>query len=214
MDGAGVVLTEQEQAAGSYYPFCSMPVSHSTVHLDQTQMDHLSMGDLTIRSLTLHYLDADGTAVKKETMRWQMMNALHMPKAGESNNLMASMDALMDIMQTEGGMSNVGSGFLTVGLKLATSAKIESNFLTLRLAPTQDPTVFRGLVYVGLGTEDEGVSGAGGYEGNLLDTMDPDDSSYELNYMPGLDDVKDMISSGLKGYGQSQVNQMAAAKIC
>lgn len=211
-DGAGIVLTGQEQAKGSYYPFCSMPVSHSTVHLNKAQMDHLSMGDRTIRTVTLHYLDQNGTAVKKETMRWQMMNALNMPKAGESGDLMDSMDALRNIMRTEGGMSNVGSDFLAVGLKLATSAKIESDFLTLRLAPTQDPTVFRGLVYVGLGTEGEGVSGAGGYEGNLLDTMDPDDSSYELDYMPGLDDVKDMISSGLSAYGQSQKNMLKSAK--
>ena len=212
VDGAGIVLTGQEQAAGSYYPFCSMPVSHSTVHLNKAQMDHLSMGDRTIRTVTLNYLDRDGTAVKKETMRWQMMNALNMPKAGESGDLMDSMDALRDIMQTEGGMSNVGSDFLVMGLKLATSAKIESDFLTLRLAPTQDPTVFRGLVYVGLGTDGEGVSGAGGYEGNLLDTMDPDDSSYELNYMPGLGDVKDMISSGLSSYGQTQKRMLTSAK--
>lgn len=58
------------------------------------------MKDLTIRTVTLQYIDETGTTAKQEKMRWQLMNALNMDKASESGDLTAAMDALLDIMET------------------------------------------------------------------------------------------------------------------
>lgn len=211
VDSVGITLQGQ-QVDNVSYPFCSMPVTHSTVHLDQSQLNHLGLKDLSIRTITLQYIDGAGTTAKQEKMRWQLLNALNMDKASESGELVDAMDALLDIMETEGGMSGIGSGFLNLGLQLATSASIDSDFLTLQLAPTQDPTVFRGLVYVGAGFGTDGVSGADG-PGNLIETMEvEDESSYDLNYMPGLSDVISVIGDGLVGYGQAASDEVTQAK--
>ncbi|MGM9625255.1 MAG: hypothetical protein ACI3XM_06060, partial [Eubacteriales bacterium] len=96
---------------------------------------------------------------------------------------------------------------------LAEDSAVSLFFATVLFAPLAEELVFRGLVYVGLATDGSGVSGAGGYEGNILSTMEPEDEgSYDLNYMPGLDDVKDMFSSGLKEYGKTQGNMLTSAK--
>ena len=205
VDNTGIALQGQ-QMDNSIYPFCSMPVTHSTVHLDQSQLSHLGLKDLSIRTITLQYIDGAGTTTKQENMRWQLINALNLNK---TDDLEDAMDALLDIVETEDGVSGIGSGFLNLGLQLATSASIDSDFLTLQLAPTKDPTVFRGLVYVGAGFGTDGVSGADG-PGNLIETMDvEDESSYDLNYMPGLEDVAGVISGGLVGYGQSAANELS-----
>lgn len=211
VDSVGITLQGQ-QVDNVSYPFCSMPVTHSTVHLDQSQLSHLGLKDLSIRTITLQYIDGAGFTAKQEKMRWQLLNALNMDKASESGELVDAMDALLDIMETEGGVSGIGSGFLNLGLQLATSASIDSDFLTLQLAPTQDPTVFRGLVYVGAGFGTDGVSGADG-PGNLIETMEvEDESSYDLNYMPGLSDVISVIGDGLVGYGQAASDEVTQAK--
>lgn len=212
-DANGCVL-ENQTVDNAAYPFCSMPVSYSTVPLNRSQLDALSMPDMSIRPIALSYLDANGSTIKQENMSWQLLNALNMPKAGESQSLLDSIDSLRSTIAGCGSEGlTLSNDFLAVGLSAATSAGVSTDFLTLQLTPTEDPTVFRGLVYVGLATDGEEVSGAGGYEGNLLTTMQPEDEgSYELEYTPGLSDIKEMAASGLTAYGQTQKDMLTSAK--
>lgn len=212
-DANGCVL-ENQTVDNAAYPFCSMPVSYSTVPLNQSQLDTLSMPDMSIRPIALSYLDADGRTIKQESMTWQLLNALNMPKAGESQSLLDSINSLRSTIANCGSDGlTLSNDFLAVGLNAATSVGVSTDFLTLQLTPTEDPTVFRGLVYVGLATDGEEVSGAGGYEGNLLTTMQPEDEgSYELEYTPGLSDIKEMAASGLTAYGQTQKDMLTSAR--
>ncbi len=199
-DSTGTVLLSQQHIQNRY-PFCSMPVSILNVSLNESQISYLEMEDMESRKLQLNY--TQGTdVVKQETMRWQFQNAIHMEKAGESTDLLQSMDDLRDMVSNNQDGMDLSSDFLAVGLKTATKANIESDFMTLRLTPTQDPTVFRGLVYVGFGNE------SNGYQGNLLTTMDANDGGYyESGVDPTMQRLKDSLITGLQVFGKSKSDE-------
>lgn len=200
VDSTGITLTGQE-LAGDYYPFCSMPVSHNTVRLDKAQMEAIGLGDNGVRALSLRYLE-NGTAVKKETMRWQLIH-INVKSALGSKDLLDRLDALGEIISGTGsdGVTTLKNDFLALGISLATATGIDLPILKLQLAPTADPTVFKGLVYIGLNNfEGDNVSGVAADSGR----------GYDADYFPGLEQIKGLYKQKA-AYGGTMGTQLAYA---
>lgn len=177
------------------YPFFSMPVVHHTMRLDEDQLDALSIGSMAGRGMQLEYIDTDGTVRKKEEMPWTFVNALALGKTTESDDLYQSIKQLNSLINsnTSGGIS-VGSDFLTKGMALVTQSGISIPGISLTLAPTADPTVFRAMVSIGLNNmEGDNVSGvdADGERGSDLDAM------------PDMDAIKSILGDGPSKYADS-----------
>ncbi len=201
IDGTGRTLTGQQQSPGEFYPFCSMPVSHSTVKLDKAQMKSLGMADYTVRTVSLQYQEND-TTVKNENMRWQLIN-ISLGSAIGSKDLMERMKNLtaMIASTSSDGVTTLKNDFLAAGISLVTATGIKLPFLKLQLHPTQDPTVFRGLAYLGLNN----------FEGDNVSGVDADTSrGYDLDYFPGYETIKNLYKQGAS-YGGTMGNQVAYA---
>ena len=201
VDETGTVLSRQT-ATENAYPFCSMPVSHVTVPLDETQLQNLNVASLGTRTLKLQYI-SDGILVKDENMPWLFTNALALENVTQSQNLRESVEAMARLLATTNsdGVS-VGNDFSTLGIALATQMNISVPLVTMKLSPTKDPTTFRGLIAVGLNNfEDDNVSGvdADGGRGSDLDAT------------PGLDALKGVYNQGVGGYLTSLGNQLDMA---
>ena len=202
VDDKGTAAIGQTVQEGRY-PFCSMPVVHHTMRLDESQLKALSIGSMSGRGFRLEYIDADGTVMKQEEMPWTFVNALALGKATESDDLFQSIKQLNSLISanSSNGIS-VGSDFLTKGMALVTQSGITIPGITLKLAPTADPTVFRAMVAIGLNNmEGDNVSGvdADGARGSDLDAV------------PGLEAIKGAYSQGVGGYAKSATQQLKDA---
>ena len=188
------------------YPFTSIPVSKVTVPMNKAQLDHLGLKDLQGRGIKLQYADHNNAVMKEETMPWSFMNALNLEKATDSDSLEQMMSNLMKIASSpnSNGIEGSFSDFVGVGITLATKSGIDLPFLKMQLAPTGDPTVFRGLVYIGLNNiEGDNVSGV------AADTS----RGYDVDYFPGLEEIKGLYSQGAE-YGKTVGGRLgSAAKI-
>lgn len=188
------------------YPFTSIPVSKVTVPMNKTQLDHLGLKDLQGRGIKLQYADHNNAVMKEETMPWSFINALNLEKATDSDSLEQMMSNLMKIASSpnSNGIEGSFSDFVGVGITLATKSGIDLPFLKMQLAPTGDPTVFRGLVYIGLNNiEGDNVSGV------AADTS----RGYDVDYFPGLEEIKGLYSQGAE-YGKTVGGRIgSAAKI-
>ncbi|MDY3712079.1 MAG: cadherin-like beta sandwich domain-containing protein [Agathobaculum sp.] len=179
-----------------------MPVTYSTVSLNEAQMQAIGLKNNIVRTMSLQYIE-DGTTVKTETMRWQLIN-ISLGKTIGSKDLEARMDSLTEIIGSvsSGGVTTVENDFLAIGITLATAAGIDLPFLKLQLVPTKDPTVFKGMVYLGLNNfENDNVSGV------AADSK----RSYDADYFPSSDAVKGILGKGLGSYIESAADQVAEA---
>lgn len=185
------------------YPFTSIPVSKVTVPMNKTQLDHLGLGDLQGRGIKLQYADHNNAVMKEETMPWSFVNMLNLEKATDSDNLVDMLDNMMQITGSadSDGIQSFVNDFVAVGITLATKSGIDTPILKLQLAPTGDPTVFRGLVYIGLNNiEDDNVSGVAADTGR----------GYDVDYFPGLEQIKGLYSQGAE-YGKTMGDQIGSA---
>lgn len=185
------------------YPFTSIPVSKVTVPMNKTQLDHLGLDDLQGRGIKLRYVDHNNTTMKEETMPWSFMNALNLEKATDSDSLEQLLDNMAQITQSAGsdGIEGSVNDFVALGITLATKSGIDLPILKMQLAPTGDPTVFRGLVYIGLNNiENDNVTGI------AADTS----RGYDVDYFPGFEQIKGLYNQGTE-YGKTMGNQLKSA---
>lgn len=192
VDETGWPLSGTQMAPEGKYPFCSMPVSHITVPLDKEQLDNLGVATMESRKLKLRYLKNDMRA-KEETTTWQLFNATAIEDAVGSEDLLDKISSLGDML---GGMNangvSAGNDFLTVGITMATQmGGISIPGVSMTLAPTSDPTRFRGLVTVGLNN----------IEGDNVSRVEADSGrGSDLDAAPGLEDLKGVYNKGLQGH--------------
>ncbi|MBE5056856.1 S-layer homology domain-containing protein [Pseudoflavonifractor sp. DSM 107456] len=199
-------LTEQE-IVNDRYPFASMPVTTVLTPMDQKQVEYLKIEDLRGRGIQLHYVGADGKEPKSETMSWSFFNALKLEKATGSAALPEELKSLANISSAADGsmFQSLVNDFIGAGITLATQVGLDLPFLQLKLVPTEDPTVFRGIVYVGLNN----------IQGDNVTGIDADTTArdYDLDPTPGLEQIKGLYRQGL-AYGKTMANQVKmAAKI-
>lgn len=185
------------------YPFTSIPVSKVTVPMNKAQLDHLKLGNLQGRGIKLRYVDHTNIIMKEETMPWSFINVLDLEKAADSDSLEQLLDNLAKVSSSadHDGFDAFVNDFVGLGISLATKSGIDLPILKMQLAPTGDPTVFRGLVYIGLNNiEGDNVSGIAADTGR----------GYDADYFPGFEQIKGLFSQGA-GYGKTMVNQLASA---
>lgn len=201
-DTRGNRLTGQE-IVNDRYPFASMPITTVLTPMDQEQVEYLKIDDLRGRGIQLHYVGADGKESKTETMSWSLFNALKLEKATDSSALPEDLKSLANISSSADGsmFQSLENDFIGAGITLATQVGVDLPFLQLKLVPTEDPTVFRGIVYVGLNN----------IEGDNVTGIDADTTrDYDLDPSPGLEQIKGLIRQGAE-YGKTVGNQMLMA---
>lgn len=201
-DTRGNKLTGQE-IIHDRYPFASMPITTVLTPMDQEQLEYLKIEDLRGRGIQLHYVGADSKESKTETMSWSFFNALKLEKATDSSDLPEELKSLANISSAaDGGMfQSLVNDFIGEGITLATKVGLDLPFLQLKLVPTEDPTVFRGIVYVGLNN----------IQGDNVTGIDADTTrDYDLDPAPGLEQIKGLRQQGAE-YGKTVANQMLMA---
>lgn len=103
------------------------------------------------------------------------------------------------------GRIDVANALVSTGIALATTYNIgtDMDMLTMKIVPTADPTVFRGIFLAGINNMiDDNVTG-----------IDPDTSQKDdLDYMPGFADLKNIASMGAPGWATDAKNRTENAQ--
>ena len=158
------------------YPFTTMPV---TIHSWQLNKDTMSgwLDTLEGAGLNMVYTDSQGQQVKQEDPGFRIINMLGAGDAADEDTMLRLMreTALKSTSNGEGRI-DVANALVSTGIALATTYNIgtDMDMLTMKIVPTADPTVFRGIFLAGINNMiDDNVTG-----------IDPDTSQKDdLDYM-------------------------------
>lgn len=158
------------------YPFTTMPV---TIHSWQLNKDTMSgwLDTLEGAGLNMVYTDSQGQQVKREDPGFRIINMLGAGDAADEDTMLRLMreTALKSTSNGEGRI-DVANALVSTGIALATTYNIgtDMDMLTMKIVPTADPTVFRGIFLAGINNMiDDNVTG-----------IDPDTSQKDdLDYM-------------------------------
>ena len=206
-DNFGVRATGQTIKT-AVYPFSSMVITENTLLLDSDMKSWLK--PMMTNSMVLRYTGADGNLYRSEPQSFKITNMLGVaapndPAAKDNLTLLLkSISSNMLSAKPNGanGISGAGDALLGVGFAaIAGGGGIGGDgdsMFQLTLAPTADPTVFRGLIRVAVGGLDmNDVSMAEGTEvdkGQLKDLLTDADKAQEM--LNDLDDAFAQIRSG------------------
>lgn len=187
------------------YPFTTMPV---TIHSWQLNKDTMSgwLDTLEGAGLNMVYTDSQGQQVKREDPGFRVINMLGDGDAADEDTMLRLMreTALKSTSNGEGRI-DVANALVSTGIALATTYNIgtDMDMLTMKIVPTADPTVFRGIFLAGINNMiDDNVTG-----------IDPDTSQKDdLDYMPGFADLKNIASMGASGWATDAKNRTENAQ--
>lgn len=187
------------------YPFTTMPV---TIHSWQLNKDTMSgwLDTLEGAGLNMVYTDSQGQQVKREDPGFRIINMLGDGDAADEDTMLRLMreTALKSTSNGEGRI-DVANALVSTGIALATTYNIgtDMDMLTMKIVPTADPTVFRGIFLAGINNMiDDNVTG-----------IDPDTSQKDdLDYMPGFADLKNIASMGASGWATDAKNRTENAQ--
>lgn len=187
------------------YPFTTMPV---TIHGWQLNKDTMSgwLDTLEGAGLNMVYTDSQGQQVKREDPGFRIINMLGAGDAADEDTMLRLMreTALKSTSNGEGRI-DVANALVSTGIALATTYNIgtDMDMLTMKIVPTADPTVFRGIFLAGINNMiDDNVTG-----------IDPDTSQKDdLDYMPGFADLKNIASMGASGWATDAKNRTENAQ--
>lgn len=187
------------------YPFTTMPV---TIHSWQLNKDTMSgwLDTLEGAGLNMVYTDSQGQQVKREDPGFRIINMLGAGDAADEDTMLRLMreTALKSTSNGEGRI-DVANALVSTGIALATTYNIgtDMDMLTMKIVPTADPTVFRGIFLAGINNMiDDNVTG-----------IEPDTSQKDdLDYMPGFADLKNIASMGASGWATDAKNRTENAQ--
>ena len=187
------------------YSFTTMPV---TIHSWQLNKDTMSgwLDTLEGAGLNMVYTDSQGQQVKREDPGFRIINMLGAGDAADEDTMLRLMreTALKSTSNGEGRI-DVANALVSTGIALATTYNIgtDMDMLTMKIVPTADPTVFRGIFLAGINNMiDDNVTG-----------IDPDTSQKDdLDYMPGFADLKNIASMGASGWATDAKNRTENAQ--
>ena len=187
------------------YPFTTVPV---TIHSWQLNKDTMSgwLDTLEGAGLNMVYTDSQGQQVKREDPGFRIINMLGAGDAADEDNMLRLMreTALKSTSNGEGRI-DVANALVSTSIALATTYNIgtDMDMLTMKIVPTADPTVFRGIFLAGINNMiDDNVTG-----------IDPDTSQKDdLDYMPGFADLKNIASMGASGWATDAENRTENAQ--
>lgn len=198
----GVVLSFQESEKLDY-PFLPYPVVKNVMHLDQAAMDELNITAYESMGVNLKYKSGENDVPRQESGIFRIVNMLDTEKVSDSEALTIALTEMMKAGTITGEGQKFGDSLIAGGIMLMSAVDTKVGSPSLRLSPTEDPTVFKGFISLGLGNiEEDNTSG--------FDTS-VEDRNQDVDYLPGLSDIKNMYDSGLGGYAKESKNLLKYA---
>ncbi len=167
-------------------------LEHS-VPLNQAQLTHLNIGSLASSALTMKYVNASGTTIRQEDLPWRLLNALDNTQVNSEANIKKIGSSLLTSLTSTIGSPGFGNSLISGGLTAVSALSIDNPLLHLKLIPTSDPLVFKGLVYIGYDSiQNDNVTG---FQSDVTRESDLDPG-------PGFSDMKAFAKGGFKGYAK------------
>lgn len=175
------------------YPFSTITVVENLLPLNKSSMESWGLSNpFSTQQVNLRYT-AGGTLVKSEQTNLRVVNMIGYDpaKSGDMDSFKSDMTSV--ILKSVSSGLDMDGGFLALGMKYASSMKIDTPILKFQLAPTADPTVFRALFYAG------------------VDMVNEEEGDQKISYTPGLSDAKDTYKKGMNGYLSDSMDSVEKA---
>ena len=185
------------------YPFTTMPVTRHSLKLNKETMTGW-LDTLDSTRIDMVY-SVNNKETKREDPSFRIINMLGSGDVSTWDRLGAMMNdtAKAGKLSNGKGEVSVSNALVTLGISMATSFGLSADSLTMKVVPTEDPTVFRGIFLIGLNN----------MIGDNVSKIDPDTSQVDdLDYMPGREDLTKLVSMGTEGYFQDQANRIDNAQ--
>ncbi|WP_417083226.1 S-layer homology domain-containing protein [Evtepia gabavorous] len=187
-DANGVVPSFQSQKC-TVYPFSNMPVTVHQLPMNRKNMDTWGFSEKTVssRNVSLSYVDSEGVTIKQELLPFKVTDATIIEKASEG--IKEDADGLINsIMEVDMSTGDLGQdGLTSSGLESIGVDDVAVNGITMKIAPTSNPFVFRAVLALGM---DNMATKATGIN---IQTVEPSDEA-AMGLMPGYSDLKHMTS--------------------
>ena len=193
------------------YPFLNCVVTTYTVKLNKDSLEGvLSAGESS--GLLLEYYRDGKTVTRQETLPFRLCNMIGVTKPEEAEELVSQIKEIGNMMGTtaKDTKKSFGDEFVNIALNLVASDSYtapQGKMFSLRIAPTNDPTKFLGLMEANLGNMSDKDQVTGVYAG--ADTSGKSD----LDYTPGLSELMTLTGTKkLKDYLFEDFNKVMRGK--
>lgn len=191
-DGSRIPIADEKgefQCSNEGYPFSKYRITDYTVKFnEQTLSGVVEKGENV--GLLLEYYQDGKTVTRQESLPFRLCNMIGVPKPEEAPELVSQMQYLGNIMGTtaKDADKDFGDEFVNVALQLVANdsyTKPDGSLFSLRLAPTNDPTKFLGLMEVNVGNMSDKDQVTGVYAG-------ANGAQSDFDYTPGLSEILTM----------------------
>jgi len=202
VDSFGIPLSGQSSTAFRY-PFSTITIVENQVLLNNNTLTQWGLS-LPTMAKTLELKYTDGVTVTKNeqtSLRIVNMSDYDPTEGPELLDKLSNMRMLMSANQS-GGLG-VGGGLIELGLSFSSAANVDVGVFKLVLAPTADPTVYHGLLSLGIDNmNNDNVS--------KLRANDEEITS-DLDYMPGLAELNAFRKGQLFEHMDQKFNEVKYA---
>ncbi len=192
------------------YPFLNCVVTTYTVKLNKDSLEGvLSAGESS--GLLLEYYRDGKTLTRQETLPFRLCNMIGVTRPEDAQTLTDQIQSMGKFIGTGAG-STISSGdqFVDIAMKLVgedSYTKRDGSLLSMRIAPTNDPTKFLGFIEVNVGNMSDKDQVTGVYAGG--DT----NGKHDFDYTPGLSELMTLTGTKkLKDYLFEDFNKVMAGK--
>ena len=189
-DGSRIPIADGEgeyKCSNDGYPFSQYQITDYTVKFnEQTLKDVVGQGETA--GLLLEYYRDGKTVTRQESLPFRLCNMIGVPKPEETPELESQIFEIGNMMGTtaKDAKKSFGDEFVNIALNLVANdsyTKPQGKLFSLRIAPTNDPTKFLGLMEANLGNMSDKDQVTGVYAG--ADTSGKSD----FDYTPGLSEL-------------------------
>jgi S-layer homology domain. len=202
VDSFGIPLAGQSSTAFRY-PFSTITMVENQVLLNNNTLTQWGLSLPTMaKTLELKYTDG-ATVTKNEQTSLRIVNMSDYDPT-EGPELLDKLSNMRTLMSgNEFGGLGLGGGLIELGLSFSSAANVDVGVFKLVLAPTADPTVYHGLLSLGIDNmNNDNVS--------KLRTNEEEITS-DLDYMPGLAELNALRKGQLFEHMDQKFNEVKYA---
>ncbi|MFR9309727.1 OmpL47-type beta-barrel domain-containing protein [Hydrogeniiclostridium mannosilyticum] len=135
------------------YPFGTMMVTKHSQALNENTM---WMEKEYSRGIRYKLNTDESTLYKTVSVPFRVVNMIGATSVIDKNGGTLSITTMLkDMMTVDGGSMSTGDAFIGLGLSALEAVSFESDYFTLQIAATQDPTVFNVLIKAGGGNMED-----------------------------------------------------------
>ncbi|WP_195976403.1 OmpL47-type beta-barrel domain-containing protein [Hydrogeniiclostridium mannosilyticum] len=135
------------------YPFGTMMVTKHSQALNENTM---WMEKEYSRGIRYKLNTDESTLYKTVSVPFRVINMIGATSVIDKNGGTLSITTMLkDMMTVDGGSMSTGDAFIGLGLSALEAVSFESDYFTLQIAATQDPTVFNVLIKAGGGNMED-----------------------------------------------------------